>query len=531
MSNPVTITIGLVTSAVRSGLNSLKSQFHALREHANGELGGALIGGGLIATIDKIIEKAGHIEDLSERFGVLPEALQEITNAAMPNGAAMEDVAAAMNKTVLSQEKVRKGNEDARNALKALNIEAKDFINASPEEAFYMIADGVAKADDRTAAYGATIELMGKKSGVLFTTIEQGSAAIKEQGQAVGTMSNDTVKRLDDLGDMFTNLKNDAMAYGGEVLAFIVKVVQSVSALVSASVGRVMGMFDNLTYAMHFLIEGNFEQAGVYAKKFAKDMVFAGDETQNAFETIKGAMGDIWQGKTDKPKKGPARDLEETEKELADRKKLDETYDKIDAKKAALGVKELADTEKINALIEQRDKMYEDAANQQDLQKQADIWEKALDIEKDIMDLRQKADKEAEERADRIAKKKESMEEKAFKESLENMTEAEKRAALLKRNAVLEAKIIQEPDEEKQLEIASQIQDIEAALNKKPKMEVVTSTLGHVGGGGNAYIGHAQTDAQRTARAAENLNKNVEKGNGLLKEIRDKVNKPAVWPP
>lgn len=493
--NIVNITVGVVTTAVKSGLNALRGQFTSLRNFANGELAGALAGGGLIATFDKIIEKAGQITDISERFGVIPESLQEITNAAEPNGASMEDVAAAMNKTAISQEKVRKGNKELRETLAGLKVDTDAFINASPEEAFLMISDAVKNAEDRTMAYGAVLELMGKSSGKLFTTIEQGSAAIKEQGRAVGVMSNDSVAKLDELGDTLTNLKNKAFAGGAEILSFGVKLVQSVAAVIGAEVVMVKDFFDYVKNGF----KGNLAD------------VFKGSS-----ESGMAQLKEIWSPEKKEQETGKKnRGAEDLESEIADRTKLQTLYDRLDEKKQAMQADELTGEGKILELMKQRNYLNDDASNETDLLKQAELWDKALDIQKEIMTLREKADADEEKRIERIGQKRSELEDKSL--------------SLEERRAKLQEKLKAEGDEEKQLDLKSNLFDIEKQIKDKNKGGVAVSSIQKIGGGGAAFARSADPN-DKLIRAVNDAKQESVKSRVILEKIEKKTGK-ATWNP
>ena len=207
MSDQVKIKAGVDSSAIKTGLAQIKNQFAGLRASAGGALAGAFAVGGIGAGIGALIEKASKLNDLAGQFGIVASELQRIGNAATQNGSSVEAVGASLNKLALSQEKVRAGSPEAAKALETLGIKAEDFINLAPHEAFYAVADAMAGAKDRGAAYAAVIALMGKSSGELVSTMEMGSEAIKQMGDGVGVFSDDAIAMLDDWGIRWTKRK------------------------------------------------------------------------------------------------------------------------------------------------------------------------------------------------------------------------------------------------------------------------------------------------------------------------------------
>lgn len=459
----IRVIVGLGTSAVTTGLGKLRGQFREFRNDVNSEfgLGQFLAVGAVLAGLDAVLDKAGQLADLSARFGVGVEGLQQIGNAAAQDGVEMEGVAAALNKAVVAQAKARAGDEEMTKALDDLGIKAADFINLSPDEAFYAIADGVANSDDQTKAYAATLQLLGRGAGALIPTLQRGSEEIREIGNAAGVMSEDTVAILDDAGDKITALVNQLKVWGASALSWLYKGVQTFGASLAAVVAKAQYLF------------GAIDKA----------------ERDATVQAAKDIVDEIWAEKKpdEEKKKRKTFDVEESEKKIEGAKELQRLYDQIDEQKRKAALEAMDSESKINELIKQRNQLYEDAAGQSDAKKQAEMWLKAGELEKDILAERE-----------RVAKEQERLEAERKK--------AEEDAAEKKRK------------------------EEEAAAAKKPEEEVVASSLAKIGGGGFAVLSRKDPDVARTAKATEKAAQETAKAVQKLEQIRQKIGEQR-WNP
>lgn len=251
----ISVPVGIKNAQFRAGLDEMRGQARRFAGDIKGEFLGSFSGikgqivgafglGALASSIGGLLEKGGQIQDLSERFDATAESLQRIGNVAAQNGSSLESVGAALNKTALSQEAARKGSIEHQAALDTLKIGTEEFINLSAEEAFYRIADATRDAEDRQAAYDAVIKLMGKSSGELFTTLEMGGDAIRELGESIGVYSDESIARLDEMGDALDAAKNRFAVSAGSSLLWIDKMARSAGAIgggMFAEVARLWG--------------------------------------------------------------------------------------------------------------------------------------------------------------------------------------------------------------------------------------------------------------------------------------------------
>ena len=447
---PFRIVLGLSTNSVTTGLGRLRGQFRDFREEVKAEFGvGQFLAVGAVAAGFKtLLDKAGQLADLSARFGVGAEGLERIGNAAAQDGVEMEGVAAALNKVIVAQSKVRDGDAEMTKSLNDLGISASAFVNMSPEEGFYAVADGVAASNDPVKTYTATLDLLGKGAGALIPTLQKGGAAIREIGNDAGVMGEKTVKLLDDIGDKTTASLNKLKVLGAQAIGWVYKSAETAGAAISAIALDIRDLFSS----------GNSSGS---AKAFSEQ------------------FNDIWHPKDEeasKPKK--VFDVAETEKAVEGAKELEGLYSRIDEQKRTAALAAMDTESRINELVRQRNDLYEKAGGEKDAKKQAELWLKAGEVEKDLLSERERVAKEQERLQSEKEKKEQELADKKAKE-----------------------------DE----------------ANKKPQTEVVASSLAKIGGGGIAFLSRKDPNIERTAKASEKAAAATEKAVKALNEIKGKL--------
>jgi hypothetical protein len=533
MGNPVTITVGLVAGGVRTGLNAIRNQFRQLRGFINSEIGSAISFGAILAGFQQVIQKAGQLTDISQQFGASTKFLQQVGNVAEQNGASLEGLAKSLNKVSVNQEKVRAGNKEATESLNALGVSTAQFVNASPEEAWMLISDAVAKSDDKTKAYNATVQLMGRGAGELFSTLSMGSEAIKSMGDAVGIMTDEQVALLDEAGDSLTNLKNQLLVWGADIVSFGVKAVQTFAGILTSVIAGVMDTWEGLKKAGQGILEMDMSKFQKGASETVDGLMGQGEQGQRQQKVVREELDKIW----DKPEAKPSRarnvDIEEAEAEVTAREKLAEMEKKIADKRADFARDQLTDQEKILALEEERVKLEMLGSMESRNKEKLEIEEQRLSIEKEIAETRKKIDADAERKAEDIASLNKQLSDAQFARDMDLIeSRADKLKVMQEKVKQLNAEIAsaqESGDEKRQTELMIEREKMLAQtdqLSKAPKMEVVASSLARIGGGGRAFIGPREDDSKRTAKASETTAKNTAEAVKVLGEVKDKIDSP-----
>lgn len=539
MGNPVTITVGVVAGAVRTGLNAIRNQFRSLRSFINSEVGAAISWGAILSGISAIVEKAGKLTDISQQFGASTKFLQQVGNVAEQNGASVEGLAKALNKVSVNQEKVRAGNKEATKSLNDLGISANAFINASPEDAFFMVSDAVAKSDDKTKAYAATVALLGRGAGELFSTLELGSDQIKKMGDAVGVMSEEQIALLDDAGDKLTDLKNRLMVWGAGIISWGVKVIQTAGAVFAGVAASVLDVWDGLKKVAKntFTFEGSFKGLKEGMKEVWDGLNGEGPQGKATWEAVQSGLVDIWDKQADgaaKSSRSRKVDVEMAEEELEARKKLDELREKLEEKRKKFAREQLGDEEKIRDVEKEIEELKAKEAGATEEKERLELASDLLDREKELADLKKKSEEESEKKAKEVADLRQKLEEAQLDRDLKGIEDRANKLAVMAKNREALEKRIQEADEagdekkklELQIEREKMLADEDALAKQKPQFDVIASSIARIGGGGRAFLSTRDDTGQRTAKATERTVKELEKTQKVLEKIQDKIDKP-----
>jgi hypothetical protein len=100
-----------------------------------------------------------------------------------------------MNRIEINAYKAAQGSTAQANALERLGINADEFVKLKADDKVLALADAYSTASDKSSAYAAVATIVGAKNTQLIALLEQGSAAISEQGEAMGKFSDQTVER------------------------------------------------------------------------------------------------------------------------------------------------------------------------------------------------------------------------------------------------------------------------------------------------------------------------------------------------
>lgn len=510
MSSQIRVVVSLATGLVATGLTKIKAQFANLRHDLSSHLGSFLAVGGLVAGLEKLIQKGTEISNISRRFGAPAQELQRVANAGRENGAQIEDVARSWNKLTVNQQKAIHGNEEMRKAFEKLGISMKDVAGMTVDQLFYRVADATATTSDRGAAYAAVVQLMGRNAGLLYSTLEKGSGAIKAQGDEIGVMADETVERLHKMHIAIERLKQTLFIYGGGMLTFFAKIIESIGVIVGEITNEVELMINVFTTAGE--ITKNFF-SGLTKGKFQVDtrpfVAAIEDVKKNA-----GALGKILSGVWAKHEEGSHTkhaavdvELEPTGSETSKAEKLATLREQLAELERKSGNDQLATQEKINALIAQRAALLKEAAGEKDEEKKLQLQVDAAKVGQELVNAQQAATKEVEAAQDRLNKVMADSQYAALK------TDDERKQFLLAQIDRLQKLIDAEGDAAEKLDLKTKQTEEKAKLAELVKksevvVTIAANSLRRIGGqeqGGFAAVGAGDKLLRETVSQTEIL--------------------------
>lgn len=385
MSSEVKVKVSLLGGGIETGLAKIKQQFGKLRQDLSHELGSFLALGGIIHGLESIIEKASKIANISKRFQAPPKELQRFANAAR-DVAELEDVARVMNKLAVNQQKAIAGNDEMRKSFEKLGIPMSEVVNMSLDQLLYRVADATATAEDRGKAYAAVVALGGRNAGILYSTLEKGSAVIKQQGDDMGVMADKTLEALHKVHVNMEKLKQTLFIYGGGIIMFFSKVVESIGALIGETANEIELLFNLFKQAT--VANGKFINGILHGKLDldTRGVMNAIDDIKRNAGALKAVLKPIWADEEhhEEGKPKAVRDVDPSEGDTSKADKLIELRERLAEIQRKASNDELTIQQKINALVAQRAALLKEAAGTKDEQKKLELEVDAANVANEI---------------------------------------------------------------------------------------------------------------------------------------------------
>ena len=236
-----------------------------------GILAGSFSFAAIGAGISRAIDQGDQLQDLANRFGVAASSIQEIGNAASLSGASVSDVASAMNKLARNAgQAVMDPQGNMAKSFEQIGLSVEKLKGMSPQELFMELSRAVASGSLGMSDFAVAQELAGRGAATLMETFRMGPDAIRQTGQAMGVMSDETIAALGRASDAIKTLQTQMTNAFGGVAQFLVPAIDMFKML-AEQVGMAAA-------AMGELFKGNFQNAMAIAAEGsrARGRFFAG---------------------------------------------------------------------------------------------------------------------------------------------------------------------------------------------------------------------------------------------------------------
>lgn len=169
-------------------------------------------------------ELAGELQRTSAQTGIAVESLQKLQFIATQTNAPVDSITRAVN---AFQKQLVTGGEAASNALTSMGISMSEIARLSPDAQFERIARGISAIEDPAERTTAAMQLFGKSGADLLPVLTQTGSQMEGPSarfeQLGGPISAETIQRVDDLGNSFVQLKDNAKNLGLEFLSLAAK--------------------------------------------------------------------------------------------------------------------------------------------------------------------------------------------------------------------------------------------------------------------------------------------------------------------
>lgn len=227
MDAVATAKLALDASGFDRGLLQAQSSVRQFAKQAGGLIAGAFAFDKIISGFSSAIEKGDQLQDIAEKFGVSASKLQLLGNAASVYGSGIDQVSAGLNKLSLAQQKALAGDTGLGKTFEEVGISLADLKTMKPEDVLLKISDSFASGANEGRQFIIVNELLGKAQTDLIKVLNQGSAAIIDQGNAIGVWSDDTIAQLSAASDSLKTFQNTFVIIFGDLAAFINPIIES----------------------------------------------------------------------------------------------------------------------------------------------------------------------------------------------------------------------------------------------------------------------------------------------------------------
>ena len=197
----VSLKLGLEQGALQTGLKAAQGSVTGFANNVKSQLAAAFTFTAFTAGLKSAIDKGDQLQDIAEKFGLSASKLQTLGNAASVYGSGIENISSGLNKLSLAQQKALAGDTDLQDTFKEVGISLADLKSLSPEDVFLKVSDSFASGANDGRQFIIVNELLGKAQTDLIKVMNQGSAAILEQGTSMGVWSDETIAALSEASD------------------------------------------------------------------------------------------------------------------------------------------------------------------------------------------------------------------------------------------------------------------------------------------------------------------------------------------
>ena len=131
-------------------------------------LAGAFSVVSIVRATKGLVDFASSIRHTADNLGVTTDELQGLNATALKSGVAVDALTKALAKIKDAQDNLRAGGEDAKryaDALAAMGLSQKKFIQAGPAEALALVGRAYSEAGESTEAFSAISDILGERIG------------------------------------------------------------------------------------------------------------------------------------------------------------------------------------------------------------------------------------------------------------------------------------------------------------------------------------------------------------------------------
>lgn len=216
-------------------------------QSALGKIGVTLGTAAVLGFFKNVLDQVGRIDDLSKSLGLSTDAVQTFEFALVKAGGKAQDIQKLFQNVNRSLDELAVGNENTAESFRRLGLSQEELAGIPLEQALEKISAGYVENRKEAGAYSALIKIVGADSAKLMGILEDlgtnGFGKLKADAEDAGLLiKEDTIARLDELGDRIATVGKGIVRLGAELLALGTKASDGLGALAAVAVNYVTGI-------------------------------------------------------------------------------------------------------------------------------------------------------------------------------------------------------------------------------------------------------------------------------------------------
>ncbi|MFY9589539.1 hypothetical protein [Rickettsia endosymbiont of Halotydeus destructor] len=221
----------------REAFGRLKQNFKKLQELTSkvsfgfGKIGTALTAAFSTHALKKIIDSGEQIGKLSAKLDISTRSLSELKYVASSSGVEFDALTSGLTAMSAKIQEAACGSGEAKDALAALGLSAKELVALSPDQQLEKIATQFERLNNSSDKATIATKLFGSESSALAQIAEQGAVGIqqmREEAQRLGvSLSEEDCKAMAQFNNELNKLQTVLISLITSCLVPILPVVTS----------------------------------------------------------------------------------------------------------------------------------------------------------------------------------------------------------------------------------------------------------------------------------------------------------------
>lgn len=201
------------------------------------------LGSKILDTTKQLTDHADEIGDLSKKYGITTDQVQEFDYAARIAGTDLESVGGSFSKMTKTMASAQKGTGDQAKAFKELGVSITDANGnlRDQQDVWFDVIDALSKVGNETEADVLASQLFGKSYADMKPIIDQGADGMQNLMQKAKdlnlVMGEDSVQKLGDFHDTMETLTQQSQMVLAPVLTALLPTLQKFSEAIGKKLG------------------------------------------------------------------------------------------------------------------------------------------------------------------------------------------------------------------------------------------------------------------------------------------------------